>query len=165
MAGIRAIAFAMIALGGHEHAHAEAVANFGVASNFVWRGFTMTNDRPAVSGGIDYLHPDNHYLGLWLSNIEDEEDENNEASRIELYSGTHIDFDQFNMEVGLIYYYYNRGNKFVAGSDTEPGTANDSSFGEFLLGATKGIFTARIHISDDYLGSGYSSRYWRAGID
>ena len=30
-------------------------ANLGVASNYIWRGVTQTQDDPAISGGLDYV--------------------------------------------------------------------------------------------------------------
>lgn len=43
-------------------------ANIGIASQYVFRGLTQTNGKPAVQGGLDYAHASGFYLGTWLSN-------------------------------------------------------------------------------------------------
>ncbi len=149
--------------------YADTTANIGVASNYVWRGVTMTNDRPAVSGGIDYLHPKQHYMGFWLSNIEDRDYEVNEGSKIDIYAGTHFPLGGFDAELGVLHYYFNRGNRFNPAlgqsGKLEPDSANDSSFSELMVGLKANIFRARGYYSDDYYGSGYTSYYWQIGVE
>ncbi|MES2205396.1 MAG: TorF family putative porin [Pseudomonadota bacterium] len=43
--------------------------NIGVTSQYLFRGLTQTNGKPALQGGIDYSHPTGFYAGSWLSNI------------------------------------------------------------------------------------------------
>lgn len=43
--------------------------NLGLVSQYVFRGLTQTNGKPAVQGGLDYAHPSGFYAGTWLSNI------------------------------------------------------------------------------------------------
>jgi uncharacterized protein (TIGR02001 family) len=42
--------------------------NFSVASNYVFRGQTQTDSKPAVQGGYDYSHACGFYIGVWGSN-------------------------------------------------------------------------------------------------
>ena len=44
-------------------------ANVGVASQYIFRGLTQTNGKPAIQGGADYAHASGFYLGTWMSNI------------------------------------------------------------------------------------------------
>jgi uncharacterized protein (TIGR02001 family) len=44
-------------------------ANVGIASQYVYRGLTQTDGRPAMQGGLDYSHAGGFYVGTWLSNI------------------------------------------------------------------------------------------------
>lgn len=44
-------------------------ANVGVVSQYVFRGLTQTNGKPAIQGGFDYAHSSGFYAGTWLSNI------------------------------------------------------------------------------------------------
>ena len=38
-------------------------ANFGVTSNYVFRGVSRSNNAAAVSGGVDYNHKNGAYTG------------------------------------------------------------------------------------------------------
>ena len=44
-------------------------ANVGFASQYIFRGLTQTNGKPAIQGGADYAHASGFYLGTWVSNI------------------------------------------------------------------------------------------------
>ncbi len=46
---------------------AGASANIGVASNYLWRGVSLSNDAAEVSGGVDYSHESGAYAGIWQS--------------------------------------------------------------------------------------------------
>ena len=43
--------------------------NITLASQYVYRGLSQTDGKPAIQGGIDYSHSSGFYLGTWLSNI------------------------------------------------------------------------------------------------
>ena len=43
--------------------------NVGLFSQYVFRGITQTNEKPAVQGGFDLAHKDGFYVGTWASNI------------------------------------------------------------------------------------------------
>ncbi|HET7635400.1 MAG TPA: TorF family putative porin [Burkholderiales bacterium] len=44
-------------------------ANIGVVSQYVFRGLTQTDERPALQGGFDYSHASGFYAGIWGSNV------------------------------------------------------------------------------------------------
>src|SRR5258707_3952457 len=44
-------------------------ANVALASQYIFRGLTQTNEKPAIQGGFDYSHASGVYVGTWLSNI------------------------------------------------------------------------------------------------
>lgn len=44
-------------------------ANVSLVSDYVFRGLTQTNGKPALQGGVDYAHASGFYVGTWLSNI------------------------------------------------------------------------------------------------
>ena len=67
LAGLSTVAFAA-----DEPAAAEVspiTANVTVASNYIYRGLTQTNNKPAIQGGFDYAHESGFYVGNWNSNI------------------------------------------------------------------------------------------------
>lgn len=43
--------------------------NVGLYSQYIFRGLTQTNGRPALQGGADYSHSSGLYLGAWGSNV------------------------------------------------------------------------------------------------
>jgi uncharacterized protein (TIGR02001 family) len=43
--------------------------NIGVYSQYIFRGLTQTDGKPAVQGGVDLTHSSGLYLGGWASNI------------------------------------------------------------------------------------------------
>jgi uncharacterized protein (TIGR02001 family) len=44
-------------------------ANLGVYSQYIFRGLTQTNRKPALQGGLDYSHSSGFYIGTWMTNI------------------------------------------------------------------------------------------------
>jgi len=43
--------------------------NVGLYSQYIFRGMTQTNRKPALQGGVDLTHSSGFYLGAWGSNI------------------------------------------------------------------------------------------------
>lgn len=43
--------------------------NIGIFSQYVFRGVSQTDEKPAVQGGFDWTHKNGFYLGTWGSNI------------------------------------------------------------------------------------------------
>jgi uncharacterized protein (TIGR02001 family) len=43
--------------------------NVGFFSQYIFRGLTQTNRKPALQGGLDYSHSSGFYAGTWGSNI------------------------------------------------------------------------------------------------
>lgn len=65
-------------------------ANVGIYSQYVFRGLTQTNERPAIQGGCDYAHKSGFYAGTWLSNISwfsDTNPGNSSSLEWDLYGG------------------------------------------------------------------------------
>lgn len=107
--------------------------NVAVASQYVFRGLTQTNGKPALQGGFDYAHAGGFYLGTWLSNISWYTDQNagfastpaalaspgavgapyapgkSNSTNLEwdLYGGyKHTFASGWSLDLGLIEYYY-----------------------------------------------------------
>lgn len=93
--------------------------NIGLYSQYVFRGLTQTDNKPAVQGGVDYLHTSGFYLGSWASNLSSLEDGGNyEGSSLEVdvYGGYRrtIGDTGISYDVGLLNYIY-PGHKTAAG--------------------------------------------------
>ena len=88
--------------------------NFGIFSQYIFRGLTQTNGNPAVQGGFDFTHPSGFYAGTWLSNISWLTD----SPTVSGYTSAPLEWDfyggyrgsfgasDFGYDVGLLQYYY-----------------------------------------------------------
>src|SRR5450631_2027932 len=43
--------------------------NFGLFSQYIFRGLSQTGHQPAAQGGFDFAHESGFYAGTWASNI------------------------------------------------------------------------------------------------
>ena len=64
-----------VTLGSHsalaaEQKDHELFANINLASNYIFRGVTQTDDQAAIQGGIDYQYKGGLYAGTWVSNVD-----------------------------------------------------------------------------------------------
>jgi len=95
-------------------------ANVTVASNYIYRGLTQTNNKPAIQGGFDYAHESGFYVGNWNSNISWISDGYSTSSAQKSAPGTsapiEMDFyagfkkeligEGFASDFGVLEYYY-----------------------------------------------------------
>jgi uncharacterized protein (TIGR02001 family) len=96
--------------------------NMGFFSQYIFRGLTQTNGKPALQGGFDYAHSSGFYAGTWGSNISWLSDGNPPAYadggslEWDFYGGYKWGFGgDFTLDLGTLYYYY-------------PGSANTTAF-------------------------------------
>lgn len=95
-----------------EVAGGELSANIGVASNYLFRGVTQTDDGAAVFGGVDWVHESGFYTGAWLSNVdfgdpdEDDDDVDSPSAEFDAYAGYAFVLGEFDLDVNTIYYWY-----------------------------------------------------------
>ncbi|MCA1326905.1 TorF family putative porin [Herbaspirillum sp. alder98] len=107
------LAIAMAAPAAHAEEAASAFhpsANIGVASQYVFRGLTQTNGRPALQGGFDLSHDSGLYGGTWMSNVSWISDTNPAASaslEADFYAGWKPALnDWLNADMGVLRYAY-----------------------------------------------------------
>lgn len=81
----------------------QLTANFGVTSNYLFRGVSRSNNGAAASGGVDYTHKKGGYAGIWSSSMAGDDYE------LDVYGGYNGALDAFKYDVGLIYYNYPGG--------------------------------------------------------
>ena len=88
-------------------------SNVGIFSQYVFRGVTQTNEKPAVQGGFDLSHKSGLYVGTWLSNVSWISDFTPGVSASlewDMYGGFKNafpgDFKDFGYDLGVLYYYY-----------------------------------------------------------
>ncbi|WEN40921.1 hypothetical protein CKCBHOJB_00454 [Thauera sp. GDN1] len=84
-------------------------ANVGLVSDYAYRGWSQTDERPALQGGFDYAHESGLYAGVWGSNVSWLSDGNSEVSNsleLDLYGGYKGTVGAIGYDVGLLQYYY-----------------------------------------------------------
>jgi len=112
--------------------------NVGIISHYVWRGISQSNDKPALSGGLDYAFDSGLYAGTWLSSLSGGATEN------DLYFGFTGETNKINYDVGFISFQYAQSR---------------SHFDELYLNTSFGFidaFLAYTTSSDDDSGAEYS---------
>ncbi len=83
----------------------EFSGNVAITSDYVFRGFTQTNEDPAIQGGLDWDSGAGFYLGTWGSNVNF--GDGDEASvEFDVYGGYAGEVEGFSYDVGFIYYWY-----------------------------------------------------------
>ena len=84
--------------------------NIGIFSQYVFRGVSQTDEKPAVQGGFDWAHKSGIYLGTWGSNISWLSDGQPAVSaplEWDFYGGYRGSLPaDFGYDVGGLYYYY-----------------------------------------------------------
>lgn len=89
-------------------------ANVAATSNYIWRGISQSNDRAAVSGGIDYAADSGFYAGTWASSLA------GETTEIDIYAGYGFESNGITYDFGYLFYGY----------DNSVGSAGDLDFSE-----------------------------------
>lgn len=96
-----------------EEPHASLTGNLALTSNYIFRGISQTWDKPAIQGGLDWVHPSGFYLGTWASNVSDNI-YNNTSMEWDFYAGYNGSInDDLSYNVALLEYYY-PGGKYNA---------------------------------------------------
>ncbi len=84
--------------------------NVTLASEYLYRGISQTNGKPAVQGGFDYAHASGFYVGVWGSNISWLSDGNAGVSaplELDVYGGYKGSFGgDYSYDVGVLAYNY-----------------------------------------------------------
>ncbi|HEX6792289.1 MAG TPA: TorF family putative porin [Casimicrobiaceae bacterium] len=98
--------------------------NFGIYSQYIFRGLTQTDRKPAFQGGFDVAHASGFYAGTWGSNVSWLHDAGVVAHggslEWDFYGGYKYAInDDFGVDAGALYYYY--PGSYVAGA-TNPDT-------------------------------------------
>lgn len=134
-----------------------------LTSDYVFRGFTQTNEKPALQGGIEYEAESGFYGGTWGSSISWLSDSDPAiSSQLELdgYLGYRGQLsDTISFDVGALYYGY---------PGSYPSGFNDADTVELYAGLSAGLFSLKYsHAVTDLFGIADSdgSSYLEAGID
>ena len=131
--------------------------NFGLYSEYRFRGISQTFKKPAIQGGLDYSHASGIYLGNWNSNVS--EGAGYPASNLEMdfYGGWKKTWGDWGLDLGGIYYYY-------------PGTDANRTAGTAIVSPQPGaaIHTGGVNNKEIYLGGAWkflSLKYYHSTGD
>jgi uncharacterized protein (TIGR02001 family) len=89
--------------------------NVGLFSQYIFRGLTQTNNKPALQGGFDVSHKSGLYIGGWSSNVSWLRDNGSSSLyntggslEIDLYGGfkTELGKTGLGIDLGALQYYY-----------------------------------------------------------
>lgn len=140
-------------------------ANVTVASSYIYRGITQTNNKPAIQGGFDYAHESGFYIGNWNSSISWISDGYGGGGQgghavsapveMDFYAGFKKEFigEGFATDIGVLQYYYptsglpsSQSNAWVAAnpasrqaSGTTPNTTELYAAQNFTFGPVTGF--------------------------
>ncbi|PCJ32233.1 MAG: hypothetical protein COA90_03765 [Gammaproteobacteria bacterium] len=122
-------------------------ASVALSTDYMWRGYSQTDNEFAISGSFDYAHSSGFYAGTWASNVDfalQGDDGNNEQAHVEVdvYAGFGGDIGDsgFSYDLGFLRYIY-------------PSTADgNGDWNEYYASLSYSFVTAFVGYSDEYLG-------------
>jgi uncharacterized protein (TIGR02001 family) len=141
-------------LAGSQTAMAEISGNVAIASDYVFRGISQTDNQMAVQGGFDYAWDMGFYVGTWASNVDSDffnGKGHDPQIELDLYGGYAGDInDAFSYDVGYLRYQY-------------PGFS-DAGTNEYYVSGSYRDFSASINYSNElnFLPSNQSAWYLKA---
>ncbi|MBI1686486.1 TorF family putative porin [Caulobacter hibisci] len=108
--------------------------NVGIASDYVFRGVSQTQEDPQVFGGVD-LGYGIGYAGVWASNVDF--GTSDPSIEVDLYGGIKPTVGDATLDFGVLYYGYSEDKGLTPGkfSYTELKAAVSKPVGKVTLGA------------------------------
>ncbi|UCC57085.1 MAG: hypothetical protein JSU75_04945 [Gammaproteobacteria bacterium] len=116
--------------------------NVTLASDYVYRGVSQTDNGAAIQGGFDYTHalePVSWYVGAWGSNIDSDFFPQDPVMELDIYTGLTGEVGEFGYDVGWLRYFY------------PSGSINNTS--EWHAGGSWKWFGATVYYSKDWFGT------------
>lgn len=116
--------------------------NFGITSDYRFRGIQQTDGDPAFQGGFDLAHSSGLYVGTWGSNVSSWAAGPGTSTKLEidLYGGYKTEVSGVGVDIGAIAYMY-------PGSTSGDGTSAKGNYRantqEAYVGLSYGIATLK----------------------
>lgn len=144
-------------------ASADVSGSLTLTSDYLFRGFTQTDEKPALQGGLEWESQGGFYVGTWGSSISwlsDSDPDISSQLELDAYVGYRGSFsDSVSFDVGVLYYGY---------PGSYPGGFNKADTTELYAGISAGVFSLKYSYAlTDLFGIDDSegSSYLEAGID
>jgi len=128
-------------------------ASVALGSDYMWRGYSQTDNEIAISGSFDYGHSSGIYLGVWGSNVDFEINDEQAHAEVDIYAGYSSEFGTSGIayDIGFLRYLY-------------PGT-DGGDWNELYASLSYSFFSAGIAHTDDVYGGDEDATYYSAGFD
>jgi uncharacterized protein (TIGR02001 family) len=115
-------------------------ANVALSTDYVFRGFSQTNEDPAISGGFDYSFDNGFSVGTWASNVNFGEGTNT-STELDFYAGYGFEVSEgVTVDLSYIYFAY-------------PGETDGFNYSEFVASVSFSALSLGLVYSPDYFGS------------
>lgn len=81
--------------------------NATLVSQYLFRGITLTQGKPAIQASMEAAHVSGFYTGIWGSGVSHAAYNNGSGTEIDLYGGWRKDLgDGYGLDVGVYSYWY-----------------------------------------------------------
>ena len=126
-------------------------SNIGVFSQYIFRGLTQTDRKPALQGGIDLAHSSGFYAGVWASNISWLSDANpqyytSSSLEADIYGGfkTELAKSGVTLDLGVLQYYYPGTRKKAAAGGYDSFANTTELYGALNYGWVQGKISGTV---------------------
>lgn len=128
-------------------------ASIALSSDYVWRGYSQSDNKPAISGSFDYSHISGFYAGTWASNVDFMINDDDAHLEMDIYAGYAGEFLNSGIayDVGVLRYIY-------------PGT-DGGDWNEVYGSLSYQYFSLGIAHSGDVYSSSENGTYYNIGVD
>ena len=135
----------------------EISGNAALTSNYVFRGWTQTAEKPTLQAGVDLNHSSGFFVGGWFSGLEDSA--NYGQHEIDIYAGWSGEITENGPELTL------QALRYIYPGSTagDPDTNEYSAALSYDFGAA--AVNAGIAYSDDYFVNEDEAFYYNLGVD
>jgi uncharacterized protein (TIGR02001 family) len=125
-------------------------ASVALSTDYIWRGYSQTNEDPAISGSFDYAHSSGFYAGTWASNVDFSAA--GTSAEYDIYAGFGGEFGDTGIgyDIGFLRYMY----------DTD-----GLDWNELYASISYSYFSAGVAHSSDVYNSDEDGTYWSLGFD
>lgn len=129
----------------------EFSANVAMTTDYVFRGYSQTDEEMAIQGGFDATHTSGVYAGVWGSNVDSGTYTDSEME-VDVYIGWGGEVGPVGVDVGYLRYMY-------------PGAASGTDYdtNEYHIGVSGDVSSVSLGLtynySDDFYGGG-DADYW-----
>lgn len=148
-----ASAFAVLSLVLAMPAYAELSGEAALTSDYIWRGVSQTNEKPALQADIMYEHDSGIYTGAFASNVDFDEDVDDPAKiEVDVYIGVYGETDSgIGWDISVQRYIY-------------PRTTESLDYNELFVLFSYSSAELEVGYTNDYFASGEDGFYYRAGF-